>query len=112
MPHVQSERRRAPRASVDLPLQLSTKADASPARLRNISQSGLCCVSDQAVEEMTLMGVQLDLPGHGPVEVQGAVVRCDKDREGEAPGYEIAIYFTEMSAQARIAIQNFVVSVL
>ena len=108
MSEAQSERRGAPRAAADLPLQLSTTAAAQPAWLKDISQSGLCCRFDQPVSEMTMMGVDLVLPDSEPHRVQGVVVRCEKDREREAAGYEVAIYFTELEPAARRAITDFV----
>jgi len=107
---MQSERRGAPRACVDLPLRVSTAAEARPARLKNISQTGLCCQLDHAVDEMAIMGIDLELPDVGTQSVQGVVVRCDRDEKSAPPGYEIAIYFTELAPDARRAIQEFVQS--
>ena len=103
------ERRRAPRASAQLPLRLSDDAGARAATLRNISASGLCCDFEQPLAEMTLLGIQLELPGgDGPHDVQGVVVRCDKRRGVAPPTYEVAVYFTEMPPATREAIHQFV----
>ena len=110
MSQAQSERRGAPRASADIPLQLSTTADARPARLQNISETGLCCLFEQAVAEMTVMGIDLILPDDGKHRIKGVVVRCDKDGEAKPPDYEVAIYFTEIEPQARLAIRQLVAS--
>lgn len=112
MSHAQSERRGAPRASADIPLHLSTATDARPAQLQNISETGLCCHFTEPVSEMTMMGIDLVLPGDEPHRVQGVVVRCDRDEQVTPPGYEVAIYFTEMEPQARVAIKQFVVDCL
>jgi hypothetical protein len=107
MSQAQSERRTAPRADADLPLRLSaSKADARPAELKNISRSGLCCSFPEPVDEMTVMGIDLALPGGPAHQVQGVVVRCE--REEKQPRYEVAIYFTDMAADARRAITRFV----
>lgn len=108
MSQAQSERRGAPRASADLPLQLSTTADARPAKLHNISETGLCCHFEEAVTEMTMMGVDLVIPGHEPQQVKGVVVRCERADDPQPPGYEVAIYFTDLEPQARVAIREFV----
>ena len=112
MSDARPERRGAPRASADLPLQLSPKTGAQPARLQNISQTGLCCQFPEPLTEMTLMGIDLELPGGEPHRVQGIVVRCDKVRGVSPPTYEVAIYFTELEAATRRAIQQYVASVL
>jgi hypothetical protein len=102
------ERRGAPRARADLPLQLQTTEAAArrPAELKDISRSGLCCSFPEPVAEMTVMGVDLALPGVGPHRVQGVVVRCERSR-GE-PAYDVAIYFTDVPPAARKDIDRFV----
>lgn len=103
------ERRRAPRATVSIPLHLSPRGDAQPATLVNLSASGLCCQFNEAVTEMTLVGIGIELPGQDAVaEVKGAVVRCDKVRGLNPPTYEIGIFFTDMSDSTRKTIQEFV----
>ena len=99
----------APRAQADLPLQLSPTAQAQPARLKNISESGLCCHFEEPSNEMTQMAIDLELPGDEPRRVQGIVVRCEKQTNSPS-AYEIAIYFTEMESGARQAIQDFVMN--
>ena len=109
MPTPDLERRRAPRATVSIPLHLSPRGDAEPATLVNISASGLCCRFADPIAEMTLVGMGIELPGQERAcEVQGAVVRCDKIRGVNPPTYEIGIFFTEMSDETRKAIQEFV----
>lgn len=109
MSKVQTERRRAQRASVSIPLQLSPHKDALPASLVNISTSGLCCQFGEAVSEMTLVGIDVELPdAGGPVHVQGAVVRCAKLRGVSPPTYEIGIFFTDMPNETRQLVERFV----
>ena len=118
MSKASNERRGAPRADADLPMRLSPRGDAQPARLKNISTTGLCCHFGEPVSEMTMMGVQLELPGEERASdsethsTQGVVVRCDKRRGVNPPTYEVAIYFTALEADARIAIQRFVMEQL
>lgn len=111
MPEVnqQVERRRAPRASVSIPIRLSPRGEAEPATLVNLSTSGLCCHFGEAMTEMTLVGIDLDLPGCAErARVQGAVVRCDKVRGVNPPTYEIGVFFTDMSDATRRTIHEFV----
>ncbi|MEM7201862.1 MAG: PilZ domain-containing protein [Planctomycetota bacterium] len=101
-----NERRGAPRAEASLPLRLSPDATAQPATLRNLSTTGLCCDSPVPLDEMALMGIQLELSSQAH-DIKGVVVRCDK-HDG-AVGYEVAIYFTEVAPATRKAIGDFVV---
>lgn len=105
------ERRRTPRAEVDIPIRLTPRDTAQPAQLVNISTSGICCTFGEAVNEMTLVGLTLELPSQDTaIPVKGAVVRCKKLRDRNPPTYEIGIFFTEMSPETRRAIEAFVES--
>lgn len=108
MSDARAERRGAPRTAADLPLTLSPHAGASPARLQNISQSGLCCEFAEPLAEMTVMGIDLELPGSESHRARGIVVRCDKQRGVSPPTYEVAIYFTELEPRTRRAIARYV----
>lgn len=103
------ERRRAPRATVSIPLHLSPHGDAEAATLVNLSASGLCCQFSEAMAEMTLVGIGIDLPGQDSVaEIRGAVVRCDKVPDLNPATYEIGIFFTDMADSTRKALHEFV----
>ncbi len=103
------ERRRAPRASVSIPIQLSPRGDAEPATLTNLSTSGLACHFGAAMTETTLVGIDLDLPGiEEPARVQGVVIRCDKLRGINPPTYEIGIFFTDLTNATRATLHEFV----
>ena len=103
------ERRRAPRAQVKIPIQLTPRAESQAAILTNISESGICCEFTEAINEMTLLKIDLQLPGQpATATVQGAVVRCDKLRDQTPPTYEMGIFFTEMASETRLAIREFV----
>lgn len=103
------ERRRAPRASADLPIRLGENEQTLPARLRDLSSSGLCCHYPEPLREMTMVQMDLDLPGQeGSHQVQGAVVRCEKQRGINPPTYEVAVFFTDLAPGARKAIDGFV----
>lgn len=109
MPKVDLERRRAPRAEVSIPIQLSPRGDAQAATLTNLSTSGLGCQFGEAISEMTLVGVDLDLPdAKAPARVTGVVVRCDKIRGQNPPTYEIGVFFTDMTDETRAVVTEFV----
>jgi hypothetical protein len=65
---------------------------------------------------MTQLMVRLELPPlesveeEGPVlELLGAVVRCQPHRRGSARRrFEVAIYFTDLSDQARQSLEKFI----
>ena len=103
------ERRIAPRTEADIPIRLTD--DAHPARLVNISTSGICCTYGEAINEMTIVGITLELPGApNGTKIKGAVVRCAKCRDMKPPTYELGIFFTELSPDNRRAIEGFVQS--
>ncbi len=104
------ERRAAPRARAGFPLRLSPTGQAQPAVLRDISTNGLCCDFGEPIADMTLLKVQVELPGSGAQELRGVVVRCDKRRGASPPTYEVAIYFTEIATPTRKAIQEYVLA--
>lgn len=113
MSEVGIERRKCPRTDVDIPIRLSPREGAHPARLVNISTSGICCTYGEAISEMTMVGITLELPGQPKcAEVKGAVVRCAKLRDQTPATYELGIFFTEMDPESRRAIAGFVESQL
>ncbi|MCA8957590.1 MAG: PilZ domain-containing protein [Planctomycetes bacterium] len=102
------ERRRAPRAPVHVPIQLAPNGAGQSAELVNLSTSGLCCHFSAAISEMTLVAIELDLPGARGTKVQGAVVRCEKLRGINPPTYEVGVFFTDMSDATRKLLGEFV----
>lgn len=113
------ERRRAPRAKAEFAIQLGdvkptgarerSTDQLQPAQLKDLSTGGLCCLLGEALREMTLVELSMQLPGDAtPHRVQGAVVRCAKVRGTTPPTYEAAIFFTDVSADCRAAISSFV----
>ena len=103
------ERRRAPRAVADFAIRVADRGESRPATVKDLSTHGLCCFHPEPIGEMTLVGMQLEIPGDGgPHEVQGAVVRCEKCRGQTPPTYEVAVYFTEIRPETRRAIAGYV----
>jgi hypothetical protein len=106
-PH--ADRRRAVRAHAAFPVKLSTKPEAEPAMLRDLSEIGLACVSNHAIPEMTLVGLDFALPGASERhQVKGAVVRCEPMTASGKKAWDVAVYFTELTPVTRAALRNYV----
>lgn len=103
----QPDRRRAPRAQADFPIQIVGKAAGRPAQLKDISEIGLCCSCSERIDEMTLLAIDLQLPGaQVQHKVKGAVVRCEPLRQQGS--FELAVYFTEIAPQTKAALKQLV----
>ena len=100
------ERRRAPRIVADLPLQLSARDAGAPAQLKDLSTIGLSCSFSEALPEMTLVAIQIEVDGH-TCAIEGAVVRCEREADEQ---WDVAIYFTAMSDESRMKLEQFVES--
>ncbi len=109
-PTPQSDRRRAIRAVATFPVKLSTKPDAEPAALRDLSEIGLACTSTHAIPEMTLVGLDFALPGQTERHhLKGAVVRCEPmPALGSKKQWDIAVYFTEVTPVTKAALKHYV----
>ncbi len=105
MSGTQQERRRAPRAKASFPILMSESGDPSEATLKDLSTNGLCCIYPQPLQEMSLLCIDLDLPGGKERHrIQGAVVRCEEQKGG----FEVAVFFTEVSPDAKTALEAYV----
>jgi len=106
-PHRPKERRLHPRYVVPGKIELGVGKEG-PAVLRDLSMSGLSCVSPRAFDEMSVLEITMQLPLHGgkkAFKAGGAVVRCDKQREG---GHVVAIFFTQMDAANSRTLSEFI----
>ena len=110
----QTERRRATRVRAELPLTLGAADARRPAILRDVSTHGLCCVYPEPIPEMTLVGIDLTMENATtPIAIEGAVVRCEpiapeSPDDGFEDGHEVAVFFTNISVEAREALEQFV----
>lgn len=91
-------------------MTLSTKPEAEPAQLRDISEIGLACVATHEIPEMTLVGLDFALPGASERHsVRGAVVRCEPMGKGaKNREWDVAVYFTEVTPVTRAALKNYI----
>ena len=106
------ERRKKARVSSDLDLRFDVAGRSGLARIRDISASGVRCVTDRAMPLMTQVALIIVLPdGAGVREIacRGAVVRSAPN--GRDSSFETAIFFTHMSDADRIEVETFVASI-
>jgi len=109
MPTPVSERRRAARVAATFPIQLGSGDQSRPARLKDLSEIGLCCAANQQIPEMTKVAIEMLLPGTKQKHtLEGAVVRCEPMRGKQPPVYDLAVYFTDINDAAKAAIRGYV----
>ena len=102
-PQGSDERRHHPRATVDWPLTIALEDGPHEARLRDVSRSGVSFYLDQRVPEMTLLRLELELPGSGVrVRGTGVVVRCQPVSPA-LEHFEVAVFLNDMGAEDREA---------
>ena len=111
------DRRRHPRIAVDWPCSISLEDGSHEARLRDVSQAGVCFFLDRRVPEMTILQMSLDLPplpgkGNeaGPrLEGSGVVVRCQPLSQ-HVDHYEVAVFLNDLSESNRERLEAYVVA--
>lgn len=112
-----AERRKNQRVETDLPRPALVLDDSGkPAVLKNISVSGLSCISSEPIPEMTLVDLKMQLPAlpeedldFYPLSCKGAVVRCEPmARCNSRSKWTIAIYFTEMDEENTEILHRYV----
>lgn len=109
MPTPVTERRRTARVTATFPIQIGPAELSRPARLKDLSENGLCCISNQQVDEMTKVSIEVLLPGSKDKHmVEGAVVRCEALRGKQPPQWDLAVYFTDISEAAKAGIRGYV----
>jgi hypothetical protein len=112
-----AERRRAPRADVDLSLKIKKDKRVIEAHTQNISSSGAYCTLDKFVPLNSKLDLTLLLPekphkGHPAqkkVRCHGIVVRSQpEDADIVHPHYGIALFFTDLAKGDRHRLTDFV----
>jgi hypothetical protein len=110
------DRRRYSRVPLDWPVTIALADGTFPARLRDVSQAGMCFFLDRRVPEMTILRMDLVLPpapGKAPgatgerVTGSGVVVRCQA-LSRHVDHYEIAVFLNDLDDEARARIAAFV----
>jgi hypothetical protein len=118
--HITNENRKKPRAAADMDMRFEHGGQPGFARIRDISASGVKCLTDRPLPLMTQVELVIVLPGPaGQREVvcRGAVVRStplavpETAKSGKhAAGFETAIFFTQMRDADRTDVEEFVSS--
>ena len=102
------ERRLHTRHSVDAVVELGTGSEGA-AVLRDISMSGLACLSPVAFDEMAILEITMKLPFSDAEQVDfkagGAVVRSADDGDGK---FLVAVFFTHMDESNRRVLEDFI----
>ncbi len=104
-----ADRRQHPRLSVDWPVTIQLQDGQHEARLRDISRAGVCFFLDRRIQEMTVLGISLDLPAAGDdlhIEGRGVVVRC-QPLSAHLDHYEVAVFFNELGQESRTHLDLF-----
>ena len=108
-----TERRGQPRVKTNLSVQLDLDGGTTDANIRDISLSGVCCITMSAMPVMTQVQLTIVLPGpmgtEQPIRCAGAVVRSAQlSADGGGEGFETAIFFTQLGESERAEIEDFV----
>ena len=107
-PREGDERRHHPRVTVDWPLTIALDDGVHEARLRDVSRSGVSFYIDRRIQEMTLLRLELELPGSGArVSGTGVVVRC-RPLSPALEHFEVAVFLNEMADRDRVALAKLV----
>jgi len=108
-----AERRRHPRAVLDWPVTVRLPDGNHEARLRDVSRAGVCFYLDRRIPEMTVLGLDLELPcasDRAPkvrVTGSGVVVRC-QPLSPRVDHYEIAVFLNDLGEEHRDRLASFV----
>ena len=106
------ERRRAPRVTERIAVSIADAGAELTTHTNNLSASGTYCTLDRVIAPMSKLQLRFDLPQGGRrvmVRCAGVVVRVDPVIASADRGrFNVAIFFTELSARNRAAIERFV----
>ena len=101
------ERRLHPRVTLDQVVEVGTGTEGA-AHLRDLSMSGLACLSAVPFEEMAILEIAMELPtpdGNIGFKAGGAVVRCEATEDGR---FLVGVFFTHMDDSNRSVLQRFI----
>ncbi len=105
------DRRQAPRAPERVPLSITDGGRDLQVETKDLSASGACCVLSQFIPLMTKVTLRLEVQnGTTRVSIRctGVIVRIEPIGTPEAPRYNMAVFFTDLSDQDRGAISRFI----
>ncbi len=103
------EKRRAPRAMADFAISLTDRGQAREATVRDISRSGLMCSYPEAIAEMTMVEIKLQIPGDDEEHTtKGTIVWCSKRRGENPPAYDLGVFFDRLPRATQEALDRYV----
>jgi hypothetical protein len=115
-----NERRRAPRAPINVELELSGDAVGGEGALLteslNLSTEGVYCTSPRYIAPLTKLELTLMVPwedaqgrtGKRGIRCEAVTVRSYPERESpNCKSYEVACYFTSMTEEDRETLRDF-----
>ncbi len=103
------EKRRAPRAIADFAISLTDRGESRAAHVRDISRSGLMCSYPEAIAEMTMVEIDLQIPGDDNAhKLKGSVVWCAKRRGESPPLYDVGVFFDRLPRATQEALDRYV----
>ncbi len=112
-----AERRKTDRVdsgTADAKIELAQ--NISPAVLKNISMSGLACISYASIPEMTVVEMKIQLPAlpeekneRHSFACKGAVVRCEPiNNRNSKRKWLLAIFFTEVNSSNKQILEKYI----
>jgi hypothetical protein len=112
------ERRKAPRITAKLAMQVSGGDEASVLTTEsiNLSVSGIQFLSRAFLSPLTKVSLTVLLPPFGRrlrrermLKVEGVIVRCEEaERARQRPRFEMACYFTDLGGEDRDLVEQYV----
>ena len=99
-----AERRKSPRKPADLPVRCMVDGRSFPGRLRDICRDAALVEVHEALPLDARVVLRVELPGAGPIEVAGRVIRL---AEGEGDARGVAILFADATPTAATRIDLF-----
>ena len=106
------ERRKDPRVAGSLPVSISSAEWQCQTQTQNLSASGVYITLEQFIAPMSKLQLRFELPNgakNSAIEATGAVVRIEPAIEAaQRSRYNVAIFFTDISARDRAIIKKFV----
>ena len=100
------ERRRSVRIDDTLPFKVGLEGFEQEASTLNISSTGAMCLLDKVIPMMTKLRVAISLESKKTIHLKGVVVRTDKDLATNK--FRAAIFFSEISASDREALERYI----
>ena len=107
-----TDRRRAPRVKMALPLTVTGQGKAFLVQTKNLSATGAYCAFRQFVSPMTKLRVRVEVTtGSHPriISCEGVVVRVDPPKPSrDQKHYDVAIFFHDLADDDRFSLARYV----